>query len=80
MTPMIIQTQHTRIVNCIFQEGIRYCENQPITREDMKGASIAILALIVWTLLILYLWMERELPWIALAIFLAPFILLAIFV
>lgn len=72
---IIIPHQTTREVNCIIQDGVRYCENQPLTKEGARGASIVIVVMVLWMLLIGWVAMGLDKPLLAILIFLAPFLL-----
>lgn len=79
MTPIIIPVQQTREVNCIVQENIRYCEKIDLTREDIKYGAVFTVLIVLWIILIGNLMVDNN-GFLALLLFLAPFLLVAIFI
>jgi hypothetical protein len=52
MTPIIIPINNTREVNCIVEQGVRYCEKKDFSKQEVAvvflGLSIIILWLMFW--------------------------------
>ncbi len=63
---------------CIFQNGIRYCENNPMTASGRQALGYLIILTIIWlSILIKLIWSDAA-GWIVLSIFFAPAVILAI--
>lgn len=46
--PIIIPMTNTRTRDCIVQEGVRYCESQPMSNHDLGMLFLLMLVLIAW--------------------------------
>lgn len=79
MTPMpvIINNRHTREVNCIVEQGVRYCEKEP--NMTAREAGLGFILVVLWLVAILHVLTEWDNPLLGLALFLMPFILMVIF-
>lgn len=72
--------QPTRTVNCIYVQGIRYCESQPATPGEMKAIGFLILY-VVFVMWLFWYGLFKEKNWaLRASVFLtaAPFVLLAL--
>lgn len=75
-TPIIVPVYNPpRTINCIVQDGIRYCENQPITQEDEKMIGGTVLLFVVWILVFIYLIIEQyDKTWMTILWICVPFV------
>lgn len=58
MSPIIIPMNTRREVNCIIQDNVRYCENNPITKREGASVAFIIAGVILW--LILWFWLSEK--------------------
>lgn len=56
----VIPVQNTKTVHCIIQEGIRYCESTPVTRQDLGEIFIITSLLIVYLGFLGWLTVEND--------------------
>lgn len=80
MSIVIAPVQHTRYVNCIIQDGVRYCENQPADPQVFGRAGVIVILWVLGFAWCLNEWVEKDRSvWLPVTYFLLPFLLLAIF-
>ncbi len=58
MTTIIVPVQTTKEVNCIIQEGIRYCEKKEIPKEEVGYGLLFIALFFAWV--IFWAWFAAE--------------------
>lgn len=74
--PIIMPMPVTQKRDCIVQEGIRYCESNPLTKHDLGWMSVIMLVVILWFGFWAWLGIEKDWGMWAMAIcFLVPFAL-----
>lgn len=54
-TPIIIPINNTKKVNCIIEDSVRYCEDQPMTQKDGIIIVSSIMGVIIYAALIIWL-------------------------
>lgn len=71
-----IPVNTTRYVECIIHDGIRYCENQPLTRDSLIAGIVLILVFIAWCTAMGWAAIEKNSFKLFIVILTAPFIIL----
>ena len=61
--PIIMPIQHTKEITCIMQDGVRYCENNPLTKEQNGIMALGIVALMLWFMFWFWLSFKIEDRW-----------------
>ncbi len=64
MTTIIIPVQTTKEVNCIIQEGVRYCEKEDVTSQELGFLLLAIAAIIIWAFFWAWFSLEKDIIWL----------------
>lgn len=72
--PMMMPQQEKK---CIIQQGVRYCEDTPITKHEFGAISIFIILIIIWSGILMKL-LSEEYNKLAIIWLLLPFIIGAI--
>lgn len=74
--PLIIPQTRTREVECIVQDGTKYCEKTELTRSDINHLGLLLIVTALWMFTVGYFLVEKDKPSIAFIIFLLPPILM----
>jgi len=56
--PIIIPMNNVREVNCIIQEGVRYCEKKDLGKKEGGIIAFGVLGLVVW--FVFWGWLSGE--------------------
>jgi len=60
MTPIIIPIQNTKVVDCIVQDGVRYCEKTDITTHEGGLIALGLVVMFLWIAMWIWIGIKVE--------------------